>query len=103
MSGNAHFRLRPKLATMAQPARVCGQAEYWQRRGPPLSYPTAVRTAAQDGHPVPSLLPTLPSALPITCEDPTMDQVAIIQYIADTFAGVDVVTATEGIPAGDTF
>ena len=32
-----------------------------------------------------------------------MDQAAIIQYIADTFAGVDVVTATEGIPAGDTF
>jgi Family of unknown function (DUF6194) len=36
-------------------------------------------------------------------EDSNLDQAAIIQYIADTFAGVDVVTATEGIPAGDTF
>lgn len=32
-----------------------------------------------------------------------MDQQAIIQYIVDTFAGVEVVTGTEGIGAGDTF
>lgn len=32
-----------------------------------------------------------------------MDQRAIIRYIADTFAGVDVVTGTDGIAAGDTF
>ncbi|HET8628876.1 MAG TPA: DUF6194 family protein [Thermomicrobiales bacterium] len=32
-----------------------------------------------------------------------MDQRAIIDYIADTFDGVDVVTPTEGIAAGDTF
>jgi len=32
-----------------------------------------------------------------------MDQQAILQYIADTFAGVDVTTATEGIAAGDAF
>jgi hypothetical protein len=32
-----------------------------------------------------------------------MDQDSIIQYIVDTFAGVEVVTGTEGIAAGDTF
>ena len=32
-----------------------------------------------------------------------MDQRSITQYIADTFAGVDVVTPTEGIASGDTF
>jgi hypothetical protein len=32
-----------------------------------------------------------------------MDQAAIIQYITDTFAGVDAETPTEGIAAGDTF
>ena len=32
-----------------------------------------------------------------------MDQQAIIQSITDTFDGVDVVTGTEGIAAGDTF
>src|ERR1051325_6525525 len=32
-----------------------------------------------------------------------MDQDTIIQYVVDTFDGVNVVTATEGLPAGDTF
>ena len=32
-----------------------------------------------------------------------MDQQDIIRYITDTFAGVDVVTATAGIASGDTF
>src|SRR5919199_4192005 len=32
-----------------------------------------------------------------------MDQASIVQYIADTFSGVNVVTPTEGTPAGDTF
>jgi hypothetical protein len=32
-----------------------------------------------------------------------MDQASIVQYIAETFSGVNVVTPTEGIPAGDTF
>ncbi|HLH25188.1 MAG TPA: DUF6194 family protein [Chloroflexota bacterium] len=32
-----------------------------------------------------------------------MDPDAIIQYIRDTFADVDVLTVTEGIAAGDTF
>src|SRR5919202_2365889 len=32
-----------------------------------------------------------------------MDQQAIIQYVVDTCPGVNVVTATEGLPAGDTF
>ncbi len=32
-----------------------------------------------------------------------MDQGSIIRYIVDTFAGVEVVTGTEGIAAGDTF
>jgi hypothetical protein len=32
-----------------------------------------------------------------------MDQASIIKYIADTFAGVDVVSPTEGVGAGDTF
>ncbi|HEY7063783.1 MAG TPA: DUF6194 family protein [Chloroflexota bacterium] len=32
-----------------------------------------------------------------------MDQQSIIQYVVETFAGVNVVTATEGLPAGDTF
>ncbi len=32
-----------------------------------------------------------------------MDQDAITQYIVATFAGVDAVTPTEGIAAGDTF
>ena len=32
-----------------------------------------------------------------------MDQASIIQYVADTFAGVDVLRATDGVGAGDTF
>jgi hypothetical protein len=32
-----------------------------------------------------------------------MDQDSIIRYIVDTFAGVEVVTGTDGIAAGDTF
>jgi hypothetical protein len=32
-----------------------------------------------------------------------MDQQAIIQYVSDTFSGVNVVTGTEGIATGDTF
>jgi Family of unknown function (DUF6194) len=32
-----------------------------------------------------------------------MEQSAIIQYIATTFAGVDTVTGTEGLAAGDSF
>jgi hypothetical protein len=32
-----------------------------------------------------------------------MDQDTIIQYIAETFSGVEVVTPTDGIAAGDTF
>jgi hypothetical protein len=32
-----------------------------------------------------------------------MEQRAIIQYIVETFAGVDVVTGTDGIASGDTF
>jgi Family of unknown function (DUF6194) len=32
-----------------------------------------------------------------------MEQGAIRRYIADTFAGVDVVTPTDGVGAGDTF
>ncbi|HEX5504897.1 MAG TPA: DUF6194 family protein, partial [Thermomicrobiales bacterium] len=32
-----------------------------------------------------------------------MDQRAIVDYITDTFAGVDVSTPTEGVAAGDTF
>src|SRR5581483_12004931 len=32
-----------------------------------------------------------------------MDPDAIIQYIRDTFPDVEVFTATEGLPAGDTF
>jgi hypothetical protein len=32
-----------------------------------------------------------------------MDQEAIIQYISATFAGVNVLRATEGVGAGDTF
>ncbi len=32
-----------------------------------------------------------------------MDQLGIIRYIETTFAGVNVVTGTEGIAAGDTF
>jgi hypothetical protein len=32
-----------------------------------------------------------------------MDQRSITQYIADTFAGVDAVTPTDGIASGDTF
>ncbi len=32
-----------------------------------------------------------------------MDQASIIQYVADTFAGVDVLRATDVVGAGDTF
>src|SRR6266849_120918 len=32
-----------------------------------------------------------------------MDQASIIQYIAEPFAGVDVVSPTDGVGAGDTF
>jgi len=32
-----------------------------------------------------------------------MDPSSIVQYISETFAGVEVVGAEEGIPAGDTF
>ena len=32
-----------------------------------------------------------------------LDQAAIIQYVADTFAGVDVLSPTDGPGAGDTF
>jgi hypothetical protein len=32
-----------------------------------------------------------------------MDERAIIEYITETFAGVDVVTGTDGIALGDTF
>jgi hypothetical protein len=32
-----------------------------------------------------------------------MEERAIIQYIVETFAGVDVVTGTDGIASGDTF
>ncbi|MGI8550682.1 MAG: DUF6194 family protein [Dehalococcoidia bacterium] len=32
-----------------------------------------------------------------------MDQRSISQYVTDTFAGVDVVTPTDGIASGDTF
>src|SRR5262245_49761961 len=32
-----------------------------------------------------------------------MDQDAIVRYVSATFAGVDVVTGTDGIAAGDTF
>ena len=33
----------------------------------------------------------------------TVDQSTIVQYITDTFAGVDVVVGADGIAAGDTF
>jgi hypothetical protein len=32
-----------------------------------------------------------------------MEEQAIIQYITETFAGVDILTGTDGIAAGDTF
>ena len=33
----------------------------------------------------------------------TIDQRAIVQYITDTYAGVDVLSPDEGVGAGDTF
>jgi hypothetical protein len=32
-----------------------------------------------------------------------MDQDSIIRYVADTFAGVDILSPTDGVGAGDTF